>query len=776
MVGMADAVLREDLRTRSPDGAVVSYLPTLLDLELLRMADAAIATGVPLGIVFPLHAPDAALMLATTSVVGAVLQHRGLDVQVAVAAKHVANPSYDRLHLRDLRIADFVSRARVLADGTVKVVRESAAGKGRLYLTGELDRLAALLPSLDAVVADQSGTTPDGLAALLGQKPAALYLTRSPLDPNLDLLRRQGGAVWGMDSSLPNGSDRPSPMASAQLLAASASAPITITAPEQSGPYDHSLTSLWRALGALLGASSETSQLSSLGRRADAGAIRWAWSMFHVAAALPIDSSRYDEVARANPYLPTSRLGEAAAVALEFARAATAGRREAWYEVARAFDDLVRQPSVKQSALIGWVAERVSAGQQGAVVARGETMAGAIRTALAESPEVPDGCGQFVRVITFAQLPAVAAQTPLELCLTGAVPRWAAGLLAAPPGAGLTVIAGGPEEAARVRRAVISAREALQEIRRETVTVTATRLGVEPLIEFRPTEPEVGLTRYDVPLDAMDNNPWEPFSGDVDQLVIGLLGEVTERPHLAGGESAQGVADAIAVHLENDTVILLAPNSLVTRRRRERLANVAAKSIAAGDILLLVDREARADLLGSVLARLAETTAYSTLLLLITFWHERIGLARGGDRTYADILDRMAGTAITSDSTIGTWIRGEVGGPADKADIERVATAIGDDVLAAQATQVGWALTTLHRVHRKLGRWLAAQLDGAKTTPGDATVDAALGVHVADLLDAVTSWRVVEVEADRYEVGPALLGSILSRTDLDDPLVRRRSG
>jgi hypothetical protein len=105
-----------------------------------------------------------------------------------------------------------------------------------------------------------------------------------------------------------------------------------------------------------------------------------------------------------------------------------------------------------------------------------------------------------------------------------------------------------------------------------------------------------------------------------------------------------------------------------------------------------------------------------------------------------------------------------------------MAQAIGDDVLEAQAAQVGWALTTLHRVHRKLGSWLAAQLDDAKVAPFDATVDAALGIHVADLLDAVTSWRVTKVEADRFEVGAALLGLTLSRTDLDDPLVRRRSG
>ena len=83
-------------------------------------------------------------------------------------------------------------------------------------------------------------------------------------------------------------------------------------------------------------------------------------------------------------------------------------------------------------------------------------------------------------------------------------------------------------------------------------------------------------------------------------------------------------------------------------------------------------------------------------------------------------------------------------------------------MLGAEAARVGWALTTLHRVHRKVGAWLSAQVHGAMLSPGDATVDAALNIHVADLLDAVTSWEVAVVEPQRVPVSAALLGLLLS--------------
>jgi hypothetical protein len=212
----------------------------------------------------------------------------------------------------------------------------------------------------------------------------------------------------------------------------------------------------------------------------------------------------------------------------------------------------------------------------------------------------------------------------------------------------------------------------------------------------------------------------------------------------------------------NDSaVLLLDPNGLVTRRRSNRVDRVAGKSIEVDDELLLVSREARQDLLTTVIEKLSESTAYSTLKMLVEFWHDRAGRVRDSEHTYASVLRAMPGTQITSETTIGAWVRADVDGPQDKADVGRFAAAVGDPLLAQEADRVGWALTTLHRVHRKVGAWLSSQVSGAMLAEADSTVDASLDIHVADLLDAVTTWRVTAVEPDRREAPVLMLGLLL---------------
>lgn len=776
MVGMADAVQQGVLRLGTrPFGT------SALELELLRIVDAAIASRKPLGIVLPLHTPDTPIVLGATSIVGSVLQQRGLGVRVAVAAKNVSNATYEGLFLRDVRLADFVSRARIRADGTVKLLKQAAHVQGRLYLTGELERLTDVWSELDAVIVDQSAAGESVPAMLDWPARSIVYLTRSPLDPNLAYLRDQGGLLWGMQLCEAQTSSRPSLMVPADVLTASASCSITISAPDATTPLDTALAGLWRALGSLLGVRGDDKHDSPVRSRAIALMIRWAWSMYHVAATNPTDSERYDRMVRASPWTPTSRLGDASNVAREFARSAKGAQREDWHQVAHAFADVTGCPNVKQRLLRDWVRDRAAASEAAVVVVRNQAMVAAVSSALSESTEIPDRWDQLVQVVTPAQLPAATVDRPLQLCLTGSLPRTLAGIFAAPPGGELTAIAAGPVEASRIQRAVAAARAARAELRRETIEVTAPALGLEPLADDCRDDLPIVLAHQASPDDPTDANPWEPFSAGADGMVLRLLAEVTEDARSApavdsgtAGDDA-GLTTALSIHLDGQ-VLLLAPNDLVARRRDRHLSKVAAKAIAAGDTLLLVDRCARLDLLDAVISRLSETPAYTALSSLIGFWHQRLAVARGTDLTYGEILRRMDGTTITSESTIGAWIRGDVGGPANKSDIERVALAIGDDELARAAAQVGWALTTIHRVHRQLGRWLAAQIDGATVAPADATVDAALGVHVADLLEAVTSWQVTAVETDRFDVPRVLLGQLMSPSDLDEPLIHRRSG
>ena len=246
------------------------------------------------------------------------------------------------------------------------------------------------------------------------------------------------------------------------------------------------------------------------------------------------------------------------------------------------------------------------------------------------------------------------------------------------------------------------------------------------------------------------------------------IGDVTDEaaapPARVTGGAASALVPAIAISLADpeNGVLLAGPNDLITRARSAMLARVAAKSLRAGDVIYLVDRNARRDLFTAMTDKLSEAQAYATLSGLIDFWHTHAARLRGSDMTYEDIYRRMGDTRLTSFQTVGTWIRGDVDGPQDPDDVARFAQAVGDDALLEEAQRVGWALKTVHVVHRKAGRWLSSRITGASLRQEDTFVDQSLGIRVTDLLEAVTAVAVDGVDLTSRTAPASSLGVPLS--------------
>ena len=130
--------------------------------------------------------------------------------------------------------------------------------------------------------------------------------------------------------------------------------------------------------------------------------------------------------------------------------------------------------------------------------------------------------------------------------------------------------------------------------------------------------------------------------------------------------------------------------------------------------------------------------------------------------SYQQVLDRMAGTSLTSWTTIYSWYRGAVQGPADGNDVARLAAALGDTELADLAAHVAAALATMRRIHGKVGRWLSDQLAEVQRGGADVLVDRDLSVYVTDLLEAVTVHRVIAAPAELYIVPAVHCGVLLA--------------
>jgi hypothetical protein len=644
-----------------------------------------------------------------------------------------------------------------------------------MYLTSSTERLTPLLPDLEGLVLTADNVTAPDLVRLLATtrtRIPVVYLTGDPTDSRLAAVRNAGGIVWAWDRHAlaalaelvaPTRSRDAGPLvASTNALRASAHATITIHQ-STGGLLDDALDRMWIATAALAAALASDAR----GPGAAVGA-RWAWGAFNALALLPVAPAVFDRYAPTSPYhLKFSAVPD---IARTFARNASASTQDAWAQLADALADgtSAAQAQPRSDQVIDWVAGRADADLPATLVVRNTVAAEALRAVLDESPSTPPGWADIIDVRTIATA-SKSSPTRTELCVPGIPPRRQVALLALPPAAAVTVLACGPCETRRAVRAIVTARTRLVELRRETIEVSGPRLGI-PVAPMTNSDPAADIEIVDggqlrpPSVGDLDTSGPDPFEFDLLGTLADFAADSDEDTSEVRIDSTVGteLVTVIEVLLAGSTTLFLEPNDIVTRRRGGALSRVAAKSLTTGDRLLLVDRAARIDLRVALTAKLSERTQFATLRMLVEFWHQRAALAgQTPGRTHQQILDRMTGTSITTASTIGNWIRGVVDGPADHDDLVRFARAIGDDLLLGEAKRVSLALRTLHTANRKLGHWLAAQVSGAADRRRDELVDTDLGVHVSDLLDAISEHEVLTIDAATREV-PAWQVGILS--------------
>lgn len=744
------------------------------------------------------------MLVGAASLVGAIRRSGDLETQVALVASGLASRVlYDRLYFRDQRLADFVPRTTIDPEGGLRVVgAPSHDGGGRLHVLSKLERLRFIEDSLAALVIDASAASPEAMRALMRRSPfrSIVYITTNPFDRSLEAIRDAGGVVWGWSASrvadLAAGTvleSKPSAgplVADRALLAAAGRCDIEIDMAEGAAAarLDAAMERTWTSLSSLARAMPDAR--GERGRPPEA--LWWAWGVLNTLALLPVPPERYDRWVGLNPYV--TRLGEASTVAAEFASNARGELADRWLQVAEGFGELLvaAAGSGRFSRALAWVAEIAESNAAGVLVTRNRAAAAATREALDESRDTPHGWSEHVRVVTLSELVSRQAlpSEPSAVCLAGPLPRSRAGIIAMPPGTELRVVAAGEFEARRIAAQAVAARQAMVDIEHESSEVSSRRLevpssppGVREAGAVRMVTAEGDTRTFDISWlesGGLENGQWEPFDPNI-MIALRKFVDAGVLPQDDGTtvstiRSGRGTDEAEAITIELDNVpddrdlLVAGPNDTITRREADRIERVAAKAIRDGDVVLLVDHGARRDLLDTVLERLAETSEYSTLQYLIDSWHARAAhAAANSGLTRRQILDRMGGTRVTSENTVGNWIRGSVGGPRDREDVARFARAVGDDALLADAERTGWALATIHGLHQRIGAWLTRRLTSMKTDDQGLTIrDGETTIHVSDLMDAVSAHRVIEVDPTARRVPTVIIGTLVNRAEVAD--------
>ncbi|MEU2145516.1 MULTISPECIES: hypothetical protein [Streptomyces albovinaceus subgroup] len=778
--GLSDVVRRGKLRRRVSGVGVRKFGATRFDVELLEAVDAASAQEVPLALVIPLPAADIPIALGAASLVAQIVRTNSLDVSATVVSKRLSQrAAYDQLYIDGHRMADFIPRARLTTDGKVEAVGGPARDRaGRLILTSDMDRVSGH----GALVVDGTAAHVGDLEPHLRRCHDLVYITDTPFDSNLDAIREAGGVVWAFDPTSLGGLAAPfNPSeatgefaASSKLLHATALAARVVRAPEAATSLDQALSGTWKALGRLAALTGGSESLAM------AHAVRWAWGVLSTFSLSVTTPASYDAYVQRGPF--SVLLSDATNHARAVSRQSTGPTRDAWAVVADGFADIYEaaRERPKFALVQDWVREEARQHGTGMVVTRNRPAAAALTADLDESPQVPHGWADRIRVVSVRDLACgrVSGLPVSSMLITGPLPRAYASLLAAPAATRLLVTAAGEWEAGRAARQARTTFLALAELRAKTATESAVLLGTRPIV-IRPADPDVVvrldtsmLKAADMPQDVNDS-PWEPFGLDV-LAILARTGPVisdaaeTPPPARGGEDDSTARVDAVTVEFADGRAILLEPNDVVYRKRQKNTRQVAAKSLQVGDVVALVDAAARRNLFDSIIDVLSELPTYAPLATLIAFWHERVARVSCSGWTYREILAAMRSnadpTTITSEQTIGTWVRGNSEGPEDAADVRRFAEAVRDTELLRRAGPVGKALCTNRTIHRTVGRWLSGQITGARMDHHDALIDPTLGIHVADLLEAVTLHRVTAVQARPVRVPASAIGVLIEQS------------
>jgi len=804
-------VLRRVSRDGIPfgvSGAVRSLrvLPSGLDVELCYAVDVAASRHCPLVAVLPLPLPAAPMAMAAAATISAIAAAKRVRARTAVVSPRLAGRQmYEDLLVDRERLSDLVPRAMAGESGSGSTV-VTAHDCGQLLSLESLDALTGLVLDLSAASAGDLDRVLGHLRHRSARRPLLLLaITASPLDPAIGMIRQANGLVYAVNQSVlaAQASATPEPGPGDGLPLICGAGDLMRAAGASLELHDCADVALDNAVSVLWSATANLSKKAgAAGNAVQAGNLRWAWAVTSSFTQLATSAARADHHADRRPWAPPSLLE-----APQRARDLAIRENEAlWLRWADAADAAVTASGREhKAAVIAKVAAELTAGDRPVLVlARNRIAAAALRQALLENPVAP----QEVTVASMRDFAASRLRSAPDalVVIPGPLPRPYAGWLAVPPASGLLMLTAGPHQTLRAARQVIDARKSL--------AVARSSAAASGLVAGVPLAPQAGSTkllagetlavitaagthmpfeasggRWDdearrnlearvlktdpdcLPTDtAEDSALWTPFREDA----LAALARCAGRPPgaadqilesdvdgsaAAGGgvsvTSSGALVPVVPLTLRpldggSDFVLLQPPGETLTRRDGTQVKAVAARSLRPGDLVALVDGQARQDLFGHVIDTLEESPDWGMSVALARFWHECVQRIPDSGLTYEEIR-QQSGVSVQA-KTIGTWARGQAECPLNPEDVRRLARLLEDDDVLSRADAVAAALRSLWHMHQKAGRWLSARLaDASRAGLGDDAIrgrirdeilDPALGLRASDLLGTIRLCRV----------------------------------
>jgi hypothetical protein len=270
---------------------------------------------------------------------------------------------------------------------------------------------------------------------------------------------------------------------------------------------------------------------------------------------------------------------------------------------------------------------------------------------------------------------------------------------------------------------------------------------------------------------------------------IGSLGGLSERleldvpPRLAPDDADDAddaiVVDALRIEFIDGRWMLIDRRGTVTKYHPAKGAEAGfdASRLNVGDEILVLDGQAKKDLLAKVLEVAGEMPELAVPAAWIDYWRQALnrGYIRFG--TYRSLRTALAAKGCTLQvQSVRLWVVGQTIGPRDPQDIRRLGEVLDDRILIDSHGTINGAIESLRGAHVRLGNRIGAlsrRVGGAAAAghvDEDEVIDEKSGLTAADFRDSIEILTIRTIN-EGGNVPYAVTGQLRSAEDKEADVV-----